>query len=189
MSRVTPRPTLSDQDYLALRDTAKQKGLYCMVPDSGTPACTRNGVLWTPSVNNSVLGITVNVTSNAGDVGPITSPFRDRFVAYFEFASSRAGNLVSWNANVWECEQDRSVVLVVRKGGLRIEGGTKNNGAFLIPEGKFTEAGGAQTNGTIIAKEFENQGNARFTNSTCWVENMPGPFLDVLPFSWSEIDR
>jgi hypothetical protein len=41
----------------------------------------------------------------------------------------------------------------------------------------------------VIAENIRVRGNATFSLDTCWVQNMPGPFLGATPVQWSEIDR
>lgn len=182
LDRVTPKPSLSDQDYLTLRDAAKQTGLYCFVPTTGVPQCTRGGTAGGSPV----------VTP--GDVATPSPIPQNNFVAYFDFenALTPSTNLVSWTAPILGCNPTtpgRSVVIIIRNGSMRLESGIFVNGAFIAPEGTVELQGGATLNGTVIAKRFQTNGNPTIQLNECWVNNMPGPFLDVAPFQWSEIDR
>lgn len=199
---VTPRPELSDQDYLTLRNTAMQDGLYCKVATDNTKTCTKMGAAWIPGGNNAnAAQITVD---HAAVNDPTTGVLarHKTFVAYFEYENGSSTtqieqNVIKWDAAVGPCssdpEQNRSVVAVVRNGSFRVESGVTVNGAFFVPEGTMTTTGGATINGTIIAKNFDNRGGANFSldsgGEDCWLQNMPGPFLSVNPAAWSEIDR
>ncbi|MDP9068813.1 MAG: pilus assembly PilX N-terminal domain-containing protein [Actinomycetota bacterium] len=182
LTRVSPQPALSDQDYMTLRDSAKQTGLYCFIASSGTKTCTAKGQTWT-------FGGTVGATDLTG--------LPRNFVAYFEYESPTGAftsNLIHWNgANVWPCSttasENKSAVIVVRNGSLQMEGDTQVNGAAFIPEGAFDVQGKLLFNGTIIAREFRNLGSATFSMTDCWIGNMPGPFLKVSPALWRELDR
>lgn len=185
LTRVTPKPELSDQDYITLRDAAKRSGLYCFFPTSGAAQCLRNGAAW--SFGGTVTQADIDAVTQAD------------FVAYFEYEdTSKAGcelpcvaNEVKWDASVNGCNPDpgRSVVLIVRQGNLQVQANRYINGAILVPEGTFRTAGNVTVNGTIIADEFDVRGGASFTLNDCWVANMPGPFLSALSVKWSEIDR
>lgn len=180
-ARVTPKPSLSDQDYITLRDAAKRTGLYCRFDSNGLPAgCLRNGLPWT-----GFLGLV-----NQVDITAVTEP---NFIAYFEFdrVQTVAANDIKWQASVEGCNPTpgRSVVVIVRQGNLEIGGNQFINGAIIVPEGDVRVVGNSTINGTIIAKRFDNRGGAKYQLNDCWVNNMPGPFLSVVPQRWSEIDR
>jgi hypothetical protein len=195
---VTPKPALSDQDYLAIKNTAQREGLYCFISKTGVQSCTRRGLTWSPG---NLFSVTVKQT-DTDDVlkGPdqvlnTTDDVRS-FVAYFEYedqSQAQGLNQVNWNASVSPCSDNqalhRSVVVVVRNGSYRGEGGHVVNGAVLVPEGTVTLQGGHTIHGTVIAKEVDLKGNSTFQLSPCWVRNMPGPFLDLTPARWSEVDR
>ena len=176
MARVVKRTGFSDQEYLTLKDAAKQSGIYCYFPTAGGSQCTKNGQ--TVTGYGSVAGLPNN------------------FVAYFEYQDASKAlttNQVLWNNSWWGCNDDpslsKSVVIIVRNGGLRIESGVQNNGALLLPEGNFTDMGNHRWNGTIISKNYYSRGTAQKSVDSCWVNNMPGPFLDIVPSTWSELDR
>ena len=177
LQRVTPSPELSEQDYLAIKEAAKASGLYCL---NGT-SCTREGAPITlgPNIFNADLG-NLNTRTN--------------WIAYFEFDSGTpTTNLVRWKASVEPCSDDpnqhRSVVIVVRNGSMEMQNDASITGFVLIPEGYFDSAGAYITEATIIAKEFRLRGQADIQLSECWVRNMPAPFVDVIPHTWSEVDR
>lgn len=181
LQAVVPTPTLSDQDFLTLRQSAKTSGLYCLIRTSGTRECTRAGELW--PFGGTVAQADVNYIT--------TTKATPQFVAYFEFedATKAATNSIGWNqASVWPCP-DRSVVLAVRNGGIDMQSNQSITGAILIPEGSFFNRGTLTINGTIIAKSFNNSGNSTFRLDDCWVNNFPGPFLNVTPIRWMELDR
>jgi hypothetical protein len=72
---------------------------------------------------------------------------------------------------------------------MEMQSNTSVTGFVLIPEGYFDSAGAYITEATIIAKEFRLRGQADIRLSECWVRNMPAPFVDVIPHTWSEVDR
>jgi Tfp pilus assembly protein PilX len=180
---------LSDQDYLMLRNTAKAEGMYCKFLANGTDTCTINT---TAGVTTWAKNRTSAITQT--DADQVITANR-KFVAYLEYenAANAANQRVTWHANVWPCsevpEQNTAVILIVRNGGLRLEQGAQINGAILIPEGKISTQGSPIINGTIIADEFDNTGTSTFQINECWVNNIPGPFLDVKPGRWTEVDR
>ena len=63
------------------------------------------------------------------------------------------------------------------------------NGVLLLPEGNIDSQGSFDFIGTIIAKSVAMNGGGTFSLNQCWLDNMPGPFLDVTPTAWSEVDR
>jgi hypothetical protein len=195
LSGVTPKPDLSDQDYLTLRGSAKQYGLYCKIESDNTKTCTRLGETWVPGgIGGNAAGITVAET----DVNFVLARYKT-FVAYFEYANGQnvARNDIKWNGSVGPCSStpgaNRTGVVVVRNGNFNIDGSTKINGAVFAREGAVVTAGTSSVNGTIIANTFDNRGSGTFTMNDptpgCWLQNMPGPFLEVKPLTWSEIDR
>jgi hypothetical protein len=176
MARVAPRTNLQDQDYLTLKEAARASGIYCFFPTSGGSQCTKAGV----------------ATGGYGS----TAGLPNNFVAYFEFqdaSKAMTSNNINWGNTWWGCNTDpmlsKSVVIVVRNGSVHINANTMTNGAMFIPEGEFNDNGGHVFNGTIIARVFDSTGNPQKQLDTCWVNNLPGPFLSVVPDSWSELDR
>lgn len=192
---AVPQPSLSDQDYLALRSNAKQQGLYCFIPTTGNKQCSRAGVSWPGKDGNADKQINVTPT----DVSTVINGGATSFVAYFDYedpTQAMGANSVIFDqgANVWPCSDDldlhRSVVIVIRNGSYGLGTGNVNlNGLLVVPEGEVRLRGGHTFQGTILAKRINLQGNAGFQNSPCWVRNMPGPFLNVAPTRWSEVDR
>jgi hypothetical protein len=192
LTDISPSPRLSDQDFLRLAQAAKQTGLYCSIPaGTNSASCLRAGAAVTANMNN---------TWQTTDLGGISA---GHFVAYFDFkdASRPTVNEVKWGAD-WIANgvtsgqycsttpaNNRSVIIVVRNGSFQIASNTEINGAIFLPEGNMRDAGTSTINGTIIAKEFENLGTSEFHLDSCWVENMPGPFLDVTTEGWQEVDR
>lgn len=189
LSSVTPKPDLSDQDYLTLRGSARQYGLYCKIATGGAKTCFKNGAPWIPGGNIGV---------SQTDTNDVLAQSKT-FVAYFEYedGTSVSSNDISWSATVGPCSSDpdlnKSAIIVVRNGNFNLAGGFNINGALFVPEGAVVSAGNSSVNGTIIAKTFDNRGFGRFTMNDpepgCWLKNIPGPFLQVAPQSWSELDR
>jgi hypothetical protein len=171
---------LAIEDHEILEDAAKATGLYCYIPTTGA-YCIRQG---------TQIGYTT-------DVSPIVASGTNNFVAYFEFpAGDPLSNNISWASSVWNspngCNPDpdlnKSVVVIVKNGGVDFSGNNQVNGAFIL-DGNFDYTGTPQINGTVIAENFRVRGNATFSLDACWVQNMPGPFLGATPIQWSEIDR
>ncbi|MFN2588199.1 MAG: hypothetical protein ABR613_08780 [Actinomycetota bacterium] len=171
---------LGIEDHEILKDAAKSAGLYCYIPASGA-YCIRQ---------ETQIAYTT-------DVAPIVASGTQSFVAYFEFPTGdRLSNNVSWASDVWNppsgCnpnpDLNKSVVVIVKNGGVNFSGSNQVNGAFIV-DGNFDYTGTPRINGTVIAENIRVRGNATFTLDTCWVQNMPGPFLGATPVQWSEIDR
>lgn len=190
LKKVAPTPSLSDQDYLTLKDAAKQSGLYCYIPSGGTGTCRRGGTTFSmpPIIKNTDL----------------TGLMPGTFVAYFEYedpSKAMTTNEVDWDGDIAlppdgvqttpnTCGSPYSSgVIIVRNGSFHINSGTQLNGLVLLPEGQVTDQGGFTINGTIIAKSMENLGNGTFQLNDCWLQHMPGPFLDITTTTWSEVDR
>ena len=176
MARVVKRTGFSDQEYMTLKEAAKSSGIYCYFPTAGGSQCTKAGV----------------ATTGYGNVAGLPN----NFVAYLEYQDASKAlttNQVEWNNSWWGCNANpdisKSMVLIVRNGGVKINAGLMNNGAMFLPEGTFTDMGGHRWNGTIVAKNYYSRGTSTKSMDSCWVNNMPGPFLDVIPYSWSELDR
>ena len=181
MDKIRPY-VLDEEDHQALRDAAKENGLYCSIAN-GVGTCT---LMRSPVSYQSVW--------QDSHVAPFFTAGVNNFVAYFDFQTGTPlTNEVKWHASVWGCNDidpalTRSVVLVVRRGGLEVQD-VQVNGA-LIMDGDFKYSGGPTINGTIISNgAFRINGNATFSMNPCWVENMPGPLLKATPSRWSEIDR
>ena len=176
LKRIAPRTSLSDQDYLTLKDAAQSSGIYCYFPTSGGSQCTKKGA----------------AVGGYGDAAGLAN----NFVAYFEYqdaSKAMTSNQIHWGITWWGCNADptlsKSAVIVVRQGSIFINANTMVNGAMFVPEGTFNDKGGHTFNGTILAKRFDSTGNPKKQLDSCWVNNMPGPFLDVVPSKWSELDR
>jgi len=180
-ARIGPN-ALDEADHRALKQAAKSYGIYCSIPPSGSATCTKQGVSYP-----------YQSVWQDGDVTSLFAAGTLNFIVYFEFTGGTAlGNRVKWKADVWGCNDDpdinRSAVIVVRNGGIDLENGAQVNGALLL-DGEFKYAGTVFFNGTIVAKKFDISGNSTFSLDACWVKNIPGPFLNVTPKHWSELDR
>ncbi len=172
--------SLGVEDHDILKGAAKANGLYCYIPTSGS-YCIRQG---------TQIAFTT-------DVAPILASGTRNFVAYFEYPTGDPlNNNINWSSEVWTapngCSADpsvnKSVTVIVKNGGVNVTGNTQVNGAFIM-DGNFDYTGTPRINGTVIAENFRIRGNAMFTLDSCWVQNMPGPFLGATPMHWSEIDR
>jgi hypothetical protein len=173
---------LTPEDFSNLKSSAQEFGLYCFIPISGSSYCIQNG---------TTIGFTT-------DPGPLVASGTRNFVAYYEFeGGSPFANNISYNSSaVWTdptgCVADpavnKSMVLVVRNGGVSLGGNTKLNGA-IFADGNFDYTGTPMVNGPINATNVWVRGTADFTLDDCWVANMPWAFLTLTPIQWSEVDR
>jgi hypothetical protein len=184
--RALGSPTLSDQDYQAIKEAAQTYGVYCSFPGfggMGATLCTREGVEvganWSQAVQD-LLGSGIN-----------------NIAAYFEFRSGTPSqNNLDWSGSVWGCNDNpalsRSIAVIVRNGGVNNggAGGDMVNGAFIL-DGNFNATGNFTFNGTIVSKGTVSFGSSseQIGMDPCWVKNMPGPFFKVVPGQWSEVDR
>ena len=172
-----PRPNLTEQDYQTLKRAAQANGIYCSIGGVGAYTCNRTGF-------NPLTGITT-----------VPAGLSDNFIAYFEFQTPSTLD-VQWNANYGRCVEpqnpsvpNQSVTMIVRNGNLFMGAGGTNRGAFLVPEGTYKQRGGGTIVGSVIAKNLDIIGGGTIRLDDCWVQNMPGPFLDYIPFHFSEVDR
>lgn len=186
--RVAPLPRLTEQDYLTLKQSAKGNGLHCRVKLGTALECSEAGGAYTalPGVNQL-------------DASNIDHPSIPRtFVIYIEFNNDGLdpfAKKVTWSGgtNIGPCSttpaNNRSAVIIVRYGSFDSSGSSSINGAMLVPEGLFESTGTFTLEGTIIVRRIVNLGTVTIRLSSCWLQNLPGPFLDVTPVSWSEVDR
>ncbi len=182
--RVAPRPQLTEQDYATLKSTALEGGLYCFIPSlvTATASCLERGQ---PSALNPRAAIAA-----------VPAGLDNNFVAYFEFEKDDGVSGIQWTASYGRCNDppsptspNQSYVLVVRRGNIREVAGGINRGVFLIPEGAFVQRGGGTIVGSVIAESIDLGGSGTVRLDECWVKNMPGPYMNFLPFHFSEVDR
>lgn len=188
-ARIAPLPRLSDQDYLTLKQSARGNGLYCRVMSGTTSAleCSEAGGTFTA------------LTTNKLTASYLDDPSIPRaFVVYIEFNNDGLDPFtkkVNWTGgtDIGPCStnpsNNRTAVVIVRHGSFDASGGSFINGAMLLPEGEFTSTGGFTLEGTIIVRRIANSGTVTIRLSSCWLQNIPGPFLDLIPVSWTEVDR
>lgn len=183
--RVAPRPALERRDYDTLREAAKTQGLYCKtsVVQSGKLDCIK--------LNAPVAGVQDTLIDGTS---PLPQGLPNVYVAFFDLGGSVSG--ITWKPAVGPCSDDRatnrSAVIVVKNGNINFSGGNTLNGAVLAPEGTVATDGSYKVVGTIIARFISASGGGtgiNFSLNGCWVRNIPGPFLDVTPIRWSEVDR
>ena len=187
MKAVAKQPTLEKRDYDTLKEAAKTQGLYCKTSAvSGKLDCIKQNVS---------LGNSNDTVINANS--PFVTGHRNVYVAFFDLGGSVSS--VTWKEGVEPCsdnpETNRSIVLVVKNGDITFSGGSSEpvTGAVLAPEGTVATEGSSRIIGTVIAKTISGSGGGgtepNFSLTGCWVRNLPGPFLDVTPIQWSEVDR
>ena len=183
--RVAPKPRLEQRDYETLRSAAKAQGLYCKTSSvsSGRLDCMRDSAPL-PGTYDTLI-----------DVGsPLIAGLPNVHVVFFDLGGSVTN--VTWKPGVGPCSDNkatnRSTVIVVKNGNITFSGGSTLNGAVIAPEGTVSTDGGYKVVGTIIARFISASGGGtgvNFSLNGCWIRNMPGPFLDVTPTRWSEVDR
>lgn len=186
--RVAPLPRLTEQEYLTLKQSAKANGLYCRVQSGTLLECSEAGG---PFLS---LGAANKLDGSWFDHPDIPR----NFVVYIEFNNDgldASVKKVHWSGNtdIGPCStnppDNRTGVIIVRYGSFDSSGGSYINGAMLIPEGSFESTGNFTLEGTIIVRRINTLGTVTIRLSSCWLQNLPGPFLDVVPVSWSEVDR
>jgi hypothetical protein len=192
LSAVAPKPDLSPEDFLVLKDSAQTDGVYCGMtgPTFVGATCTRRGAPWTtnnPIPSGLITDLGISSTNPA---------LPGVFIAYFEFPNpplTSSSNLVTWKAGWGPCNTDpnlnKQVILIIRNGNLKISAGTQIHGALIVPDGDVDDSGGSDIDGTVIAKTFTQRGNQTFSMSSCALRSLPGPYLDFTPFAWTEVDR
>lgn len=180
---VAKRTALTEQDYQTLKIAAQERGLYCRI--GATTTCTRAGQSWSVSLTNTI--------------SSLPSGLEDNFVAYFEYETQSVANLVKWGVSYGRCQEpppantpNRSVTFVVRNGSINFSTTTTSvvRGAAFVPEGTVSESGSNTFVGTVIAQRIDaRSASSRFMLDECWVKNIPGPFFQITPFHFSEVDR
>jgi hypothetical protein len=181
LERVKPSDEpayLSDQQYLTLKDEAKRNGIYCFIPTTGSPSCTKLGAAWSVSLTSGI--DTTDLSGMAAN-----------FVAYFDYqdiSKATTDNLIHWKATWWSCATGKSAFVIVRNGSFRIES-PQLTGTLVVPEGRVDNQGSFEFNGTVLAKTMETNGNGTFEVDSCWVDHMPGSWMAYSSYRWHELDR
>ncbi|MFN2488484.1 MAG: hypothetical protein ABR529_01840 [Actinomycetota bacterium] len=181
LERVKPSDELaylSDTQYQTLKEQAKLSGIYCLIPTSGTPSCIKGGAVWSTSLTNGI---------SDGDVGGLPGDF----VAYFDYqdpSKAMTDNLIHWKASWWSCDTGKSAFIIVRNGSFRIES-PQLSGTLVVPEGRVDNQGSFVFNGAVLSKSFESNGNGTWQIDQCWINRMPGPWLQYTSHRWTEVDR
>lgn len=184
MQAVAKKPTLERRDYDTLKEAARTQGLYCKTSTvSGKLDCMKQNV----SQGN---GIDTTIETGSS----LLTGQRNVYVAFFDLGGSVPS--IVWKPGIGPCSDNpttnKSVVLVVKNGDITFSGGESLTGAVLAPEGMVQTSGGYRVIGTIIARTIMSNGGGfgpNFSLSGCWLRNLPGPFLDITPVHWSEVDR
>jgi hypothetical protein len=157
---------LSDAQYDALKVRAQGTGTY-NVPPNSLPTLISNAVA-AGITHPVVYWDNGNVALNKADIP-----------AAFGRAPGSA------------CTAPYSVTVVVRHGDLVYSGGTTDwrSLAVFVPEGDFTGNGGYNVLGTLFADNLSLGGNENWQLDDCFVDNMPGPLLDLEVLNFREDDR
>lgn len=89
------------------------------------------------------------------------------------------------------CTSPYSVVVVVRNGGIVYSSGTSDwrSLAVFVPEGDFRGNGGYNVLGTLFAQNLSLGGNETWRLDDCFVDNMPGPLMNLEALTFMEDDR
>lgn len=180
-ANLSTQPGLTPDDHLFFRDAARNEGIYCRTPASGTQSCT-------------VGGVSRNLGGVIGDNDILGLP--RGFVVFVEYDGGDAfsnANTLNWSASTPRCSTDPtdpySIILIVKNGSLKMAQGSSLTGAVFVEDGQIDSAGVYTIEGTIVAHTFHIRGNAEFLLTDCWLRNMPGAFLVTETLRWSEIDR
>jgi hypothetical protein len=80
--------------------------------------------------------------------------------------------------------------VVVEHGDLTFQGGNNTwfDGSFFVPDGTWTGNGGYNVLGTMWANDVALGGNEQWQLDSCYVQNMPGPILNIKALSFREDD-
>lgn len=116
-------------------------------------------------------------------------------VVYYDNAASvslNAGDIpaVFGRAPTATCTP-HSIVIVVRNGDLVYQGGNNEwrSLAIFVPEGNFRGNGGYNILGTLFAHNLSLGGNEEFRLDDCFVQNLPGPLVNLDVQTFREDDR
>jgi hypothetical protein len=181
--RLVGSNRLDADDHLFYKSQAQDKGIYCNIPTSGTTTCTRLGV----TDNNIGTNVSTADVTNTPNACPTTPCY---IVAYFEFQGGNAfTNRVDWNAAIPNTCTRGMVVLIIKNGGIAWGGGAQFSGAIFAEDGRVTSTGGPYIEGTVSASDIQMRGNPTYAMTNCWLQNLPGPFIQVTALRWSELDR
>lgn len=185
--RLAPTPNLTDEDYRALKATAQTSGIYCVYKPGGKGTCTG------PNFPNGTSAPSTWTGAELTKMG-----VANNFVAYFDHPQGTmptafsGDNTVTWNTAVAPCSStptiNRSVAMIIPNGSLSVGSSGTITGGVIAPRGQATLGGGAVIHGSLIATELVLKGSSNFVLDTCWLNNMPALYLDVVPVQWRELD-
>lgn len=167
LQRYGYRPRgLSDAQYSALKARAQSQNLYNIS---------------TGSISSAISAVVAS---------GISQP-----VLYWDNGSNVSLSVNDFPANTFNRAPDttcssRAVVVVVEHANLTFQGGNSGwfNGSFFVPDGSWTGNGGYNIVGTMWANNVSLGGNEQWQLDQCYVQNMPGPILDVRAISFREDD-
>jgi len=87
----------------------------------------------------------------------------------------------------------RSIILVIRgPADLDVTSQANVTGSIFVPDpgSSVKLAGGSALTGTLWADNVEKTtGNSDISMQSCWLANVPGGLLDVVPTRFRQVDR
>ena len=160
---------LSDAQYDALKVQAQGLGLH-----NPTSAQVLAGL-------NAAVAAGVSHPVVYFDSGADVSLDRNDIPAVFGRAPGGVGT----------CAAPYAVVVVVRQADLTYQGGNVDwrSMAVFVPEGDFRGNGGYNIVGTLFADNISLGGNEHWELDDCFVDNMPGPLMQLNTTTFREDDR
>ena len=151
-----------------------------------------------------------NTTAIPAPISNGTSPLKNP-VLFYDLQGAAVGGMVDLNdisqtlygrpssvfvdADDASCAPKGGVVVIVKKGNVRLNANTILQAAIFAlgpaPNGNVTKSnGGSQLIGTIYAaNQFDLTGTADIKIDDCYLENMPGPLLNINVKNFREDDR
>jgi hypothetical protein len=168
---------LSDAEYEALKVQAQGMGLY-------NPAT--GDIL--PRLNAAVAGGISHPVIYVDD-GSDLSFKKDDIPTVFDRTPDPVTSPPS--AATSACTAPYSVVVVVRQGDIVYQGGNSGWRSLVVfaPEGDFRGDGGYNIVGTLFANNISLGGNEQWQLDDCFIDNMPGPLLNLTVTTFREDDR
>lgn len=164
LTRIAPNPKgLTESQYGALRARAQSQGQLYVGTISFTapnPAVYPNAVMYFDLTGTSNKKVSIQSELNA-------------------YGSTYCGS--------------RSIILVIRgPADLDVTSQANVTGSIFVPDpgSSVKLAGGSALTGTLWADDVEKTtGNSDISMQSCWLANVPGGLLDVVPTRFRQVDR